>query len=210
MNFTIKTDTETEELIKKSRFICQLKRISSEEEAQDFISEIKKSHSKANHHCSAYTLGDQQEIQRYNDDGEPSGTAGTPMLQILQKRQIINVCAVVTRYFGGIKLGTGGLIRAYSGSVNRAVNAAGLVTFVEQQELILTFAYSFFDSLERFLNAHHLKLSESTFLTTVTIHLFVNLADVNSFLTELSETFSGKIQTELGLKQIIEQEISEK
>ncbi|MDM5143484.1 IMPACT family member YigZ [Lactococcus lactis] len=104
MTITIKTDFINEEESKKSRFICHLKRISTEEEAL-FIAKIKKEHWKANHNCSAYTLGDRQEIQRTSDDGEPSGTAGVPMLEILKKKEIINVCAVVTRYFGGIKLG---------------------------------------------------------------------------------------------------------
>ncbi len=110
MTITIKEDFIAEEEIKKSRFICHLKRVYTEEEARAFISEIKKEHHKANHNCSAFTLGDRQEIQRSSDDGEPSGTAGVPMLEILKKREITNVCAVVTRYFGGIKLGAGGLM----------------------------------------------------------------------------------------------------
>ena len=111
---TIKEDGQSEIEIKKSRFICSLKRVTSEEEAKDFIQAIKKEHWKANHHCSAFVIGEKNEIQRSSDDGEPSGTAGIPMLEVLKKNELINVIAVVTRYFGGTKLGTGGLIRAYT------------------------------------------------------------------------------------------------
>ena len=102
---TIKEDNQHEVEIKKSRFICFLKRIETEEEAKAFIQQIKKEHWKANHNCSAFVLGDHHEIQRSSDDGEPSGTAGVPMLEVLKKNDLINVCAVVTRYFGGTKLG---------------------------------------------------------------------------------------------------------
>lgn len=110
---TIKEDFETEELINKSRFITYLFKVENEEEAKARIAEIKALHKTANHNCSAYTIGDQHQIQKANDDGEPSGTAGVPMLETLKKEDIHNVVAIVTRYFGGIKLGTGGLIRAY-------------------------------------------------------------------------------------------------
>lgn len=124
---TIKEDNQHEVEIKKSRFICFLKRIETEEEAKAFIQQIKKEHWKANHNCSAFVLGDHHEIQRSSDDGEPSGTAGVPMLEVLKKNDLINVCAVVTRYFGGTKLGAGGLIRAYSGSVAQAIVHTGLL-----------------------------------------------------------------------------------
>lgn len=118
---TIKENGQSEIEIKKSRFICSLKRIESEEEAKNFIQEIKKEHWKANHNCSAFVIGEKNEIQRSSDDGEPSGTAGVPMLEVLKKNQLINVAAVVTRYFGGTKLGTGGLIRAYTHAVSSIV-----------------------------------------------------------------------------------------
>ena len=132
---TIKEDNQHEVEIKKSRFICFLKRIETEEEAKAFIQQIKKEHWKANHNCSAFVLGDHHEIQRSSDDGEPSGTAGVPMLEVLKKNDLINVCAVVTRYFGGTKLGAGGLIRAYSGSVAQAIVHTGIVEGRLQQEV---------------------------------------------------------------------------
>ncbi|EKF50876.1 YigZ family protein [Lactococcus garvieae] len=204
MTITIKTDFTAEEEIKKSRFICHLKRVYTEEEARAFITSIKKEHYKANHNCSAFTLGDRQEIQRSSDDGEPSGTAGVPMLEILKKREITNVCAVVTRYFGGIKLGAGGLIRAYAGSVGHALDQVGLVQFVTQEELILTLDYGNFDSLQRFLVNQGLVISESEFLADVTVKLFVDLDKVEQLLADLVEQFSGKISASKGEKQLVE------
>ncbi|MCO7180322.1 YigZ family protein [Lactococcus formosensis] len=207
MIITIKEDFTAEEEIKKSRFICHLKRVYTEEEARSFISEIKKEHHKANHNCSAFTLGDRQEIQRSSDDGEPSGTAGVPMLEILKKREITNVCAVVTRYFGGIKLGAGGLIRAYAGSVGHALDQVGLVKFVTQEQLILTLDYGNYDGLQRFLSAQGLIISESEFLSDVTVKLFVDLDKSDQLLADLIEQFSGKISVAKGDKHLVEVDI---
>lgn len=207
MIITIKEDFTAEEEIKKSRFICHLKRVYTEEEARSFISEIKKEHHKANHNCSAFTLGDRQEIQRSSDDGEPSGTAGVPMLEILKKREITNVCAVVTRYFGGIKLGAGGLIRAYAGSVGHALDQVDLVKFVTQEQLILTLDYGNYDGLQRFLSAQGLIISESEFLSDVTVKLFVDLDKTDQLLADLIEQFSGKISVVKGDKHLVEVDI---
>lgn len=207
MTITIKKDFIAEEEIKKSRFICYLKRVYTEEEARAFISEIKKEHHKANHNCSAFTLGERQEIQRSSDDGEPSGTAGVPMLEILKKREITNVCAVVTRYFGGIKLGAGGLIRAYAGSVGHALDQVGLVKFVTQEQLILTLDYGNYDGLQRFLSTQGLVISESEFLSDVTVKLFVDLDKTEQLLADLIEQFSGKISVAKGEKQLVEVDI---
>lgn len=207
MTITIKKDFIAEEEIKKSRFICHLKRVYTEEEARAFISEIKKEHHKANHNCSAFTLGERQEIQRSSDDGEPSGTAGVPMLEILKKREITNVCVVVTRYFGGIKLGAGGLIRAYAGSVGHALDQVGLVKFVTQEQLILTLDYGNYDGLQRFLSTQGLVISESEFLSDVTVKLFVDLDKTEQLLADLIEQFSGKISVAKGEKQLVEVDI---
>ena len=123
---TIAKSGVSEIVIKGSRFICSLKRVHSEDEAKAFIQAVKKEHWKATHNCSAYLIGDQNEIQRAHDDGEPSGTAGVPMLEVLKKNDLRYVAAVVTRYFGGTKLGAGGLIRAYSRSVSTALKDIGI------------------------------------------------------------------------------------
>ena len=190
MTITIKTDFINEEEIKKSRFICHLKRISSEEEARDFIAKIKKEHWKANHNCSAYTLGDRQEIQRTSDDGEPSGTAGVPMLEIFKKKEIIN----------------GGLIRAYAGSVNHAIEAVGLVEFINQRELILNLDYSLYDSLQRFLIDQKIKISDSEFLSDIKVKCFIDEEKVDEVMNLLTETFNGKIIMKKGDSQQVEVE----
>lgn len=145
--YTIIKDYRKEILIEKSRFICTLKKVSSETEAQEFIKAVKKEFWDATHNCSAYIVDDL--AQRSSDDGEPSGTAGIPMLEILRKNQLVGTAAVVTRYFGGIKLGAGGLVRAYSGSVAGAVKECGLA----QRVLMSRFSFTYdVNSVGRILN----------------------------------------------------------
>lgn len=135
--FTIVKDFRQEIVIEKSRFICTLKKVNSEAEAQEFIKTIKKEFWDATHNCSAYILDEM--AQRSSDDGEPSGTAGLPMLEVLRKNKLTNTAAVVTRYFGGIKLGAGGLVRAYTNSVAEAVRATG----VAQKVLVSRFSFMY-------------------------------------------------------------------
>jgi uncharacterized YigZ family protein len=133
--FTIVKDFRQEIVIEKSRFICTLKKVHSEAEAQEFIKTIKKEFWDATHNCSAYIVDEM--AQRSSDDGEPSGTAGLPMLEVLRKNKLTNTAAVVTRYFGGIKLGAGGLVRAYTNSVAEAVKSAGIA----QKVLVSKFSF---------------------------------------------------------------------
>ena len=133
--FTIVKDFRHEIVIEKSRFICTLKKVQNEAEAQEFIKVIKKEFWDATHNCSAYIVDEM--AQRSSDDGEPSGTAGLPMLEVLRKNKLTNTAAVVTRYFGGIKLGAGGLVRAYTNSVAEAVKATGIA------EKVLVSKFSF-------------------------------------------------------------------
>lgn len=135
--FTIVKDFRQEIVIEKSRFICTLKKVSSEAEAQEFIKAIKKEFWDATHNCSAYIVDEM--AQRSSDDGEPSGTAGLPMLEVLRKNKLTNTAAVVTRYFGGIKLGAGGLVRAYTNSVAEAVRATGIA----QKVLVSRFSFMY-------------------------------------------------------------------
>lgn len=129
---------EGEIVEKKSRFIATVCPVNSEEDAVRFIEKIKKKYWDARHNCHAFVVGERNEISRCSDDGEPSGTAGLPMLEVLRKNQLSGVAAVVTRYFGGIKLGAGGLVRAYTGSVSKAVQSCGLARKI----LMGTFALS--------------------------------------------------------------------
>ena len=135
--FTIVKDFRQEIVIEKSRFICTLKKVHSEAEAQEFIKTIKKEFWDATHNCSAYIVDEM--AQRSSDDGEPSGTAGLPMLEVLRKNKLTNTAAVVTRYFGGIKLGAAGLVRAYTNSVAEAVKATGIA----QKVLVSKFSFMY-------------------------------------------------------------------
>ena len=142
----IKTETIHEIEINKSRFICYLERVNNEDEAKAYIKKIKKLHPKANHHCHAFIID--QDLQRSNDDHEPSGTAGLPMLQVLRQNKMDYICAVVVRYFGGILLGSGGLIRAYSKSVSTTLDNAILYETITYQRYKLNIDYSFTNTVE--------------------------------------------------------------
>lgn len=197
---TIKEDGQVQEEIKKSRFICHIKRVTTEDEAREFINTIKKEHYKATHNCSAFILGERSEMKRSSDDGEPSGTAGVPMLGVLENHQLTNVCAVVTRYFGGIKLGAGGLIRAYAGSVALAIKEIGSVHIKEQLGLRLTLSYSQYQELPNFLKAKQLQEQDTAFTDQVQTTIFVDKDDKDSVIESLIELFNGKID-------IVEQEL---
>lgn len=200
---TIKEDGQVQEEIKKSRFICHIKRVTTEDEARNFIQAVKKEHYKATHNCSAFILGERSEMKRSSDDGEPSGTAGVPMLGVLENHQLTNVCAVVTRYFGGIKLGAGGLIRAYAGSVALAIKEIGSVHIKEQIGLRLTLSYSQYQELPNFLKAKQLQEQDTAFTDQVQTTIFVDKDDKESIIESLIELFNGKIDiVEQGLRKV--------
>lgn len=206
---TIQSDSIHETEIKKSRFICHLKRITSEAEAKEFINQIKKEHWKANHNCSAFVLGEQNEIQRSSDDGEPSGTAGVPMLEVLKKNNLINVCAVVTRYFGGTKLGAGGLIRAYSRAVANGIAETGIVEGRLQQEISVTIPYNHWGKLEKFLETQKIVVKDTLFTHEVTAICFVDEDQVANFEAQVTDLLSGQATFVAGETSYSEQLIEE-
>ncbi|MFY1068345.1 YigZ family protein [Enterococcus sp. AD013-P3] len=194
---TIRGDGQSEIEIKKSRFITSLKRVYSEEEAKAFIAGLKKEHWKANHNCSAYLIGDNSEIQRSSDDGEPSGTAGIPMLEVLKKNQLVNVCVVVTRYFGGTKLGAGGLIRAYSHAVSQGLKDIGLVIGKLQQELRLTIDYSLLGKLQNFLDNDWFT-KDTSFAEKVTVVCLIDEDKTALFEAAVIDLLSGQVTIDVG------------
>ena len=206
---TIKEDNQHEVEIKKSRFICFLKRIETEEEAKAFIQQIKKEHWKANHNCSAFVLGDHHEIQRSSDDGEPSGTAGVPMLEVMKKNDLINVCAVVTRYFGGTKLGAGGLIRAYSGSVAQAIVHTGIVEGRLQQEVFVQLDYSNWGKMENFIASENLAVKDTQFTDRVVVICMVDENQVADFEAQVTDLLNGQVSFTTGEVTYHEQIIQE-
>ncbi|QDI91830.1 YigZ family protein [Salicibibacter halophilus] len=179
--YTIKHDDGYEQTIKKSRFIAYMRRVKDEDEAKAFIAEIKNQHRDAAHNCSAYVLGMGNEIQKANDDGEPSGTAGVPMLNVLIKQELKNTAVVVTRYFGGIKLGAGGLIRAYGNSVTEAITHIGIVQRQPVQKFIVTIAYDLLGKIENELRESSYTLLSIDYGTHVDIHVAVNIDDKEAF-----------------------------
>ena len=200
---TIKEDGQVQEEIKKSRFICHVKRVYSEEEARAFIATIKKEHYKATHNCSAFIIGERNEIKRTSDDGEPSGTAGVPMLGVLENHNLTNVCVVVTRYFGGIKLGAGGLIRAYAGSVALAVKEIGIVEIKEQAGIQIQMSYAQYQEYGNFLKEHNLMELETNFTDQIETIIFVDKEDKETIKASLIEFFNGKVTLiDQGLREI--------
>ena len=200
---TIKEDGQVQEEIKKSRFICHAKRVYSEEEARDFITAIKKEHYKATHNCSAFIIGERSEIKRTSDDGEPSGTAGVPMLGVLENHNLTNVCVVVTRYFGGIKLGAGGLIRAYAGSVALAVKEIGIIEIKEQAGIQIQMTYAQYQEYGNFLKDHNLMEIETNFTDQVETMIFVDKENKEHIKSELIEFYNGKvILVDKGLREV--------
>ena len=200
---TIKEDGQVQEEIKKSRFICHTKRVYNEEEARDFISAIKKEHYKATHNCSAFIVGERSEIKRTSDDGEPSGTAGVPMLGVLENHNLTNVCVVVTRYFGGIKLGAGGLIRAYAGSVALAVKEIGIIEIKEQAGIQIHMTYAQYQEYGNFLKEHNLIELETNFTDQVDTMIFIDKEKKDGIKANLIEFFNGKVTlTDKGLREV--------
>ncbi|HPI99996.1 MAG TPA: YigZ family protein [Enterococcus sp.] len=205
---TIKEDGQSEIEIKKSRFICSLKRIKTEEEAKDFIQALKKEHWKANHNCSAFVLGEKNDIQRSSDDGEPSGTAGVPMLEVLKKNELINVVAVVTRYFGGTKLGAGGLIRAYSSAVSHALNEIGIVEGKLQKEVFVQIEYPLLGKLQHYLEQNQFYVKDTQFLENITLCVMVQ--NEENFKQAVIDLLNGQVSFEDGEYSYVEIPVANK
>ena len=200
---TIKENGQVQEEIKKSRFICHVKRVYSEEEARDFITAIKKEHYKATHNCSAFIIGERSEIKRTSDDGEPSGTAGVPMLGVLENHNLTNLCVVVTRYFGGIKLGAGGLIRAYAGNVALAVKEIGIIEIKEQAGIAIQMSYAQYQEYSNFLREHKLTEIETNFTDQIDTIIYVDKEEKENIKSALVEFFNGKVTlTDQGLREV--------
>ena len=195
---TVKEYGEHEIVIQKSRFIAYITRATTEEEAQNFIASIKKKHWDATHNCSAYMIGEHDQIQKANDDGEPSGTAGVPMLEVLKKRELKDTVVVVTRYFGGIKLGGGGLIRAYGKATSEGLNAIGVVRRKLNRVMHTTVDYTWLGKLENELRSSHYNLKEIHYLDKVNIETFVEEKETEQFEAWMTEMTNGQCELKKG------------
>ncbi len=204
--YTIKGYGTHEQIIQKSRFITHFNRAESEEEAQAFIQSIKKKHHDATHNCSAYVIGANDEIQKANDDGEPGGTAGVPMLEVLKKQNLKNTVVVVTRYFGGIKLGAGGLIRAYSSSVSKGIQAVGIVKRIRMQVMHAAFDYAHLGKIENELRRSAYKLKETNYTEQVEMTVYVEKGKKEEFVEWMTNLTNGEAKFRTGHEEYLEEE----
>ncbi|MDN6193901.1 MAG: YigZ family protein [Alkalibacterium gilvum] len=201
---TIKQYGSHELIIKKSRFICTLARTETEDEAQTFIERIKKEHWKATHNCSAYLINGQTLIQRASDDGEPSGTAGVPILEVLKKQKLQNVTAVVTRYFGGIKLGAGGLIRAYGKATSGALLEVGIVEKQLHQFISLSVSYPVSGKLQNILEESKYMVHSVDYTDVVSFHCVIPVQETEYFKEEATNWTNGNVTFQNGKQAWIE------
>jgi uncharacterized YigZ family protein len=194
---TIASSGTHEIVVKKSRFICTLTRADTEDEARTAIETVRKRHWGANHNCSAYRIGPGGHLQRTSDDGEPAGTAGAPMLAVLTRRDLTDTVAVVTRYFGGILLGAGGLIRAYGQAVSDAVDAVGIVERRPVALIAVETDHADAGRLEHALRTAGYHLGPIAHAARVTFEVRLDESDLPAFETWLAEVTSGRSRARL-------------
>ena len=189
---TIQGEIINELVINKSSFITYLKNVTTVEDAKDYITKIKIMHPEATHHVTAYTIGKTGEYGHSSDDGEPSGTAGLPVLDVFRKNDITNFVCVVVRYFGGIKLGAGGLIRAYSKSASSALALTPIIPIIEYDTFSISFDYSLYDLLENRLKNY--EIVERSFSDQVTLLIIAPKNEIDLVINNLLSITNGLIK----------------
>ena len=193
---TVKLNTKDEFVEKRSRFIGYCKPVTTEQEAIDFINKIKKDHWDATHNVYAYSLREGQ-IKRYSDDGEPSGTAGMPALDVILKNDVVDVVVVVTRYFGGVLLGTGGLVRAYAKGCKVALEAAGIVTMELCSQCKISCSYNQYGKINTLVMQKGGYVDNCDFADNVIIDFHMPVDLVNSLNKSLADATAGEITVEI-------------
>ncbi|AIQ34258.1 hypothetical protein R50345_06300 [Paenibacillus sp. FSL R5-0345] len=189
---TVRSSASKEVVIRKSRFIGHVMPVENEEEAMLFIEDIKKKHRDATHNCSAYVIGERDEIQRQSDDGEPSGTAGKPILEVIRNQGVKNVAIVVTRYFGGIMLGAGGLIRAYTDGAVLALEAGEVITRVLRREVFVEIEYTWLGKVENELRGRGIQTGETLFTDKVTLLCLPRNDEGDAFMAWITDLTQGQ------------------
>jgi len=195
---TLREYGESEIVIKRSRFIGHAKPVESEEEAIAFVEEIKKRHWNATHNCSAYRVGERDEWQKASDDGEPSGTAGKPILEVIKNRGLKNVAVVVTRYFGGIMLGAGGLVRAYTEGAAAGIDAAGPIVRALHRRIGVELDYSWYGKLENELRSRQVRVSDVSFTDRVRVLCWPKIGEAERFAARVVDLTQGQAVVEPG------------
>ncbi len=188
---TVKEYGQDETIINKSKFIGYVSPINSEEDALEFIEMIKTKHKDATHNVYAYVYGEDSNVQRFSDDGEPSGTAGIPVIEVIKKEDLRNVVVVVTRYFGGIKLGGGGLIRAYTKSAKIGLDAGQIVDMTIHTKLRINIDYAILGKLENFLSNSGYKAEDMTYKENVGIQIYVMKSRLDDFIEDIMNITNG-------------------
>ena len=185
--------------VNKSKFLAHVRHVETEEAARDFVLLIRKKYFDATHNCSAWILGERGDKQKSNDDGEPGGTAGNPILETIKKNELTDCAIVVTRYFGGIKLGAGGLIRAYSHTAALGIANSKLVRMTTFKRISLTLEYNFLATVENYLRNKKIRVANTDYADVVTQELLLLPEQVESFLLELNDlTAANFLHEELG------------
>ncbi|MCY6483600.1 YigZ family protein [Clostridium aestuarii] len=192
--FTVKNEASDQFVERKSTFIGHVKRVYSEEEARAFINEIKNKHKEARHNVYAYAIGKNMGIQRYTDDGEPQGTAGVPMLEVIKRKGITDVVVVVTRYFGGILLGTGGLTRAYSKGAVISIDKAGIVEKVEGLHLNITIDYDLIGKVQYICGQNSWYIEDIEYTDKVKLLILAEADIVEKIKAKIMEVTAGKCE----------------
>ena len=188
---TVAEEASAEQIIEKSKFIGYIRSVESRDEAEAFIKEIRTMHKNATHNVPAYIIGEKSQLQWASDDGEPSGTSGAPMLHLLAGEGITNVVIVVTRYFGGIKLGTGGLVRAYTGTARLALEAAGICEVREFDMISFGIDYSYYGKIQNMEQSGLFKITDSAFEENIKLTLQSDPESTEHILKALSEMTGG-------------------
>ncbi len=193
---TIQGESTASYEIQRSRFITHAKHAESEEAAREFIAQQKKTYFDARHNCSAWVLGATGDKQKSNDDGEPGGTAGNPILEAIKKNNLTDLVVVVTRYFGGIKLGAGGLIRAYGHAAVLGIEAADIITMTPYLREKLTCDYTLFNTIDHFLRKKKLRIEDTSYAEHVTMTLLLPPEETQSILDELTDLTAAQCNFE--------------
>ncbi len=197
---SVKKEAIVEQIIEKSRFIAHVRPVETREEALEFFDEIRNLHKTATHNVPAYVIGEKSQLQWASDDGEPQGTSGAPIVQMLVKEGLTNIAVIVTRYFGGIKLGTGGLVRAYTGSAKLAVDAAGICNVREMNTWTVKLDYSHLGKLQSLAESGPFILDNVIYEDKVTVDLSMDPEKLEEVMNIISNLTGGQF-TELGLRQ---------
>ena len=195
---TVYEGREAEIIEKKSRFIATVKPVHSEEEAIEFIESLKKKYWNATHNCFAYVVGERYEVQRCSDDGEPSGTAGKPMLDVLLGEEIHDTAVVVTRYFGGMLLGTGGLVRAYQGATKAGLEASEVITKYAGSVYKIGTDYTGLGKIQYILGQRKLAIQDTIYTENVEIHVLLPNTEEDVVVKEIVEATNGQAKIEKG------------